>query len=330
MSPVVLVCLRNDVAAFDMGGDVAAWLAADFPNLDVRLCPRYRELPAQLPDATFVVTWKFEAALYPAAPRLRAVFTPAAGGDWVQDDPAGRVAVHHGAFHGPMMAESLLGHLLDFNRAMPQVRANQAAKRWDRNAQGHCRLLKDQTVLIVGYGQIGRACAKALLPFGCRVLGLKRHVAAPRDDLGVELVAPAGLEVALGQADHVALILPGTPETDGFLSRERLRLMKRSAHLYNMGRGNAIKTADIVWAAENRLVAGMALDVFEVEPLPPDSPLWTLENVFVTPHADCVHANYREEFYRELKTRLAMVTCGSAAAGRESAGQAPRPCPSPR
>jgi len=138
--------------------------------------------------------------------------------------------------------------------------------------------LSDATLGVVGVGHIGSEVAKRGKAFGMRVLGVDP---LPRD-AGVWPMER--LDELLGASDYVVLCAPHTPETAGMFHRGRLRTMKRTAILINIGRGAIVPLADLVAALEAREIAGAALDVFETEPLPREHPLWKREDVILTPH----------------------------------------------
>jgi phosphoglycerate dehydrogenase-like enzyme len=136
---------------------------------------------------------------------------------------------------------------------------------------------------MVGVGGIGAEASRLLAAFGVRVLGIDpRREAAPE---GVaELHQPADLDALLPEADFVISTTPETPETQGLFNRARLQRMKRTAYLINISRGAVVVLDDLVAALRAGEIAGAGLDVFEIEPLPPDHPLWTLPGVLLTPH----------------------------------------------
>ncbi len=140
----------------------------------------------------------------------------------------------------------------------------------------------DKTVGIVGCGAIGQEIARRCAALGMRVLGLRRHPAPlPGFDA---IVGPDGLPMLLREADFLILAAPLTSETRGMLGAAELRRMKPTAYLINVGRGALTVEADLIVALREGRIAGACLDVFEQEPLPPESPLWGLENVLITPH----------------------------------------------
>ncbi|XOV86321.1 MAG: NAD(P)-dependent oxidoreductase [Pseudomonadota bacterium] len=250
-------------------------------------------------NADYVLAWHFPADWYAACPSLQAVFTPAAGSEWVEPDPSGRVRVVHGSFHGPLIAESLLSAILFMNHQMPAMIRNFALRAWDRNLQRNARLLRTQTVMVVGLGHIGSHCANLISRTGARVLGFKRDVTRlPIALEGVEVIPASDLDEFLPQADHVALVLPGDESTDGLMSETRLRRCKPGAYIYNFGRGNAVSSDALCHVANH--IGGAFLDVVDEEPLSPNSALWRLPNVMITPHSSCVYQDYKRLFLAEV------------------------------
>lgn len=271
------------------------------------LCPAH-ELELALDEAQFLrrldaaeaaLVWRFEAAWYALAPRLRFVATPAAGREQLAPDPSGRVRSVHGHFHGKIMAESLLGMMLHFSRGIDVAIERQRSRDYARSAYVTTRRLHGQQALIVGYGPLGRECARLLKAFGLRVTGVKRNPdvdAFPADAvLGVER-----LPELLVQADHVVLTLPSDTGTDRLIGERELSLLRPSACLYNLGRGNAVDEAALVRALGGDRLAHAFLDVFEQEPLPASSPLWDTPRLALMPHASAISRDYLDLWFEEL------------------------------
>jgi phosphoglycerate dehydrogenase-like enzyme len=142
--------------------------------------------------------------------------------------------------------------------------------------------LPETTALILGVGGIGTEAARLCKAFGMRVIGVDgRRTSTEGLD---ELFSPDKLDELLPRADFVIMTVPHTPQTEGMMDRARLRRMKRSAFLINIGRGKTVRLDDLVAALHAGDIAGAALDVFEIEPLPADHPLWSSPNVLITPH----------------------------------------------
>src|SRR4051794_20797478 len=149
--------------------------------------------------------------------------------------------------------------------------------------------LADCTLGVIGLGGIGAETARRGLAFGMRVLGV--DPVAQSAPPGVTLWRPDRLDELLGASDFVVIAAPHTPETFKLMNRARLRQMKRTAYLINVGRGIIVDLPDLTAALQAGEIAGAGLDVFEVEPLPAGHPLWQMPNVIITPH--CAAASPR-------------------------------------
>ena len=180
---------------------------------------------------------------------------------------------------GALMREYVLGYILARERSLFETYQNQRNKVWHRIEY---RSLADITLGVVGLGSIGKSIVGAADHFGMRVLGMKRT----QDEIeGIErLFLPDQMDEFLPPLDYLLLVLPDTPESRNFITRKELGLMKNEAVIINVGRGVTIDQTDLIDALARRQIGGAILDVFEEEPLPPDNPLWSMDNVIVTPH----------------------------------------------
>ncbi|TWJ19894.1 D-2-hydroxyacid dehydrogenase [Geobacter argillaceus] len=296
----LLVHLHNDVDAFSIKPRHLDRIREAFPDITLIETTTKDELRSGLPAADWLLTWSFRPAWYQESPRLEAVFTPAAGNDWVPPDPTGRVRNFYGQFHGRIMRESLLAMMLYFNRRLALNVANQERTVWDRGSSEGCSALFSQRVLIVGYGAIGRQMAELLKAFGARITGVRRNTAGSGCDPHAERVVTFDrLEEELPVADHVVLMLPGGVETTDLFTERHFARMKPGSYLYNLGRGNCYREEHLVHALLDGPLAGAGLDVFREEPLPPSSPLWKLPNVLITPHASAISREYLDLYIEE-------------------------------
>lgn len=200
-----------------------------------------------------------------------------------------------------VIAEQVFGYILCFARNIHLYVRNQLAARWapvggeDQRVslttgpgvvsaidRAH-RPLGDATLGIVGLGSIGSAVARLGLAFGMRVVAVDPvQTVAPGGVLG--LWNPERLPDLLAASDYVVIAAPHTPATQQLFRRPQLLQMKPSAYLINVGRGAIVHLEDLTAALQAGEIAGAGLDVFEVEPLPPDHSLWSLPNVILTPH----------------------------------------------
>ena len=199
------------------------------------------------------------------------------------------------------IADHVFGYILCFARNFHRYIRNQMECRWQpvgddagwanfaigpavptEGAQAHLHLL-DATLGVVGLGSIGAEVARRGLVFGMQVLAVDPVQTQVPQGVAA-LWRPEQLGDLLAQADFVVIAAPHTPQTVKMFRRQQFRQMKRTACLINVGRGVIVDLADLTAALEAGEIGGAGLDVFEVEPLPPDHPLWRMENVIITPH----------------------------------------------
>ena len=179
----------------------------------------------------------------------------------------------------------ILAFVLAFARGLHMYLPRQLRREWKKSPleAGDVVHLPEATALIVGLGGIGAEAARLLAAFGVKVLATDARRTAPTEGVA-ELHPPEALDDLLPRADFVILTVPHTPATEGFFNRARFQHMKKSAFFINIGRGMTTKLDDLVAALQAGEIAGAALDVYEIEPLPAGHPLWTMPNVLLTPH----------------------------------------------
>lgn len=184
---------------------------------------------------------------------------------------------------GPQMAEYVLGQILARERHMTAFYALQQEKKWQPEPH---RQLIDLTMGILGAGDIGGSVAQAARLFGMTVWGLRTR---PGPVAGIDRVmTPDQLDEFLAGADYLVNILPSTPATAGLLAGDRLKACKPGTVLINIGRGDIIDEAALIRAIGQGWLGGAVLDVFGQEPLPAQSPLWSLPGVTITPHVAAI------------------------------------------
>ena len=274
---------------------------------EVTLCFHSRDFLRQLPQAEAAVVWYFKKEWLQSAANLQLIATPAAGAEGIDVEPTPTLKIWFGGFHGLMMAESVLGAMLYFCKAFPLSAQMQSRRKWAPvKISERLRSLYRARVTIVGFGRIGAVIAGAVKPFGCTITGVKRTPAPAPEYFSNEdrIVTVEKLPEALQHTDHLILVLPGGADTEGLITRDHLRALPNTSHLYNVGRGNAVREADLVDALQKGEIAGAYLDVFEEEPLPETSPLWEMENVLIQPHLSAASPHYLDLFIEELILRL--------------------------
>lgn len=245
-------------------------------------------------------------------PNLRWVQFHYAGVDHVSDHPLIRSTVLVTTLSGaaiPQMAEFAMLGLLALGRRFPRMMEDQRAKRWaeDRFERFEPKELRGSTVGIVGYGSVGREVARLCRAFGAKVLAVKRDLKIladpgygmaglgdPAASLPDRLYPPQALRSMVAECDFLVVTAPLTDETRGMVDRKVFQNMKASAFLVDLSRGGVVDHGALVEALTEKRIAGVALDVYPVEPLPESSPLWEMSNVIISPHVAGASPDYME------------------------------------
>lgn len=182
----------------------------------------------------------------------------------------------------PSLAEFVILGMLYFYKRVRRLVENQRAHRWDDFLVDW---LRGKTMGVVGYGEIGRECARLAKALGVKIYATRRNPERSKDDAKVDKIfAPSELHQMLADVDVVLAAAPLTSETKHMLSKAEFAVMKPSAIVMNVGRGPVIDEAALIEALQTKKIAAAALDVFETEPLAENSPLWDMENVLISPH----------------------------------------------
>ena len=193
---------------------------------------------------------------------------------------AGRVTLTNSpGIHTIPIAESVMAAILEHAKRLGQRRIDQSDHRW---RQLMCEDLEGQTILLIGLGNLGKRVALLSKTFDMRVIGTKKTVElVPNVD---EVFPSSELVEHIPEADYVVELAPLTSETEGLISETAFIAMKRSCYFINVGRGRVADEEAMTRALREHRIAGAYLDCFGVEPLPGDSPLWGMDNVFLVPH----------------------------------------------
>ena len=180
-------------------------------------------------------------------------------------------------------AQHVLAMMLALGRRLlPSYRDQLTDRSWHYAERRYdSRLLTGQSVLLLGYGAIGRRLADLLAPFGMKITAVRRQT---RSERGVRIIPEEHVSAALAEADHVVNILPDNASTRNYVNARRLACMKPGVRFYNVGRGTTVDEKALLEALRSGRISEAYLDVFETEPLPTDNPFWTQPNCFITPH----------------------------------------------
>lgn len=254
----------------------------DLPDLDITLADSSAAAAPLLPEVELIFGKPaLVAEVIGGAERLKWVQSTYAGVEQLcrPDLPRDYLLTGIKGLFGSFMREYVFTYILARERSLLQTYENQQRKVWSRI---NYRSLADVTIGIIGLGSIGLEIARTARHFDMRVLGVKRTPG--RIDCVDQLYLASEMDQFLPELDYLVLVLPDTPESRQVISAREFRLMPPRAVLINVGRGSSVNLSDLVQALESGQISEAVLDVFEQEPLPEDSPLWTMDNVMITPH----------------------------------------------
>ncbi len=250
-------------------------------------------------------------ALFARLPGLRLVQSFSAGVDSILPlIPPGVVLCSAVGVHDASVSEWVMAAILALRRRLPEFVDLQRRAEWNRKVSEGVSDLEGQTVLILGYGSIGRALAARLAPFGTRVIGIARR---QRQDAQ----STEALPQLLPEADIVVDLLPLTAETEKFVDGRFLEQMKPGSMLVNAGRGRTVDTAALLDALNAGRIRA-ALDVTDPEPLPSDHPLWRAPNVLINPHIAGTVTGWEPRAYRFAGEQIRRYASGQPLLGIRS------------
>jgi phosphoglycerate dehydrogenase-like enzyme len=303
----VVVNLRDNRAAWEFPGWARDALVSAFP-------PDWEVIFVETPvdgrgDGSGISTEALAAVpgaeIYLGLGAPREIFLAATGSEpnalrWMHTGTAGVASLlypelvesdviltNSAAVHAPAIAETVLAMILHFARGLDVAVRAQHDARWDATAfaerPGLAREIAASTIGIVGLGGIGLEVARRAGALGMNVIATRRSGRPAPAGMDL-LTGPDALDRLFAASDYVVLALPSTSATRGIIGAERLAAMPAHAVLVNVSRGDVIDEETLVSALRSGAIRGAALDVFGVEPLPPESPLWRLPNVLITPH----------------------------------------------
>jgi phosphoglycerate dehydrogenase-like enzyme len=300
--------------------NVPAWfgerLTREFPELQIVQRNSYDGIEADLRDAEIIFTISLRPEQLALTQNLQWIHAPTAAvhqflfAELVNSEV---VLTNSTEVHGPVVAEHVMGLIFALAKKIPQAAALQQRHIWGKEAMWkegpRPREIAGATLGLIGVGSIGRRVARMASALGMRVIAVREHAEKGNPE-GVEAVLPpSALEDVLRQSDYVVLAAPLVDATRGLINAARLDAMKPDSYLINVGRGPQVDEGALVEALRSRRIAGAALDVFEREPLPADSPLWGLENLLITPHTggltDKLWHRHYELFSENLRRYLA-------------------------
>jgi len=307
----LLILLRHSFELWNAPPWLSERVNRDFPAVQAIQRSSYDGIENHLGDAEVIISWSLRPEQFKVADKLRWIHSPAAAvhqlmfPELVQSDV---ILTNAREVHGPVVAESVMALVFALAKCLPQAIRLQQKHLWGQEVmwQGRPRPreLAGATLGLVGLGSIGQAVARHASNLGMRVLAVRESVEKGTPEGVHQVFASSQLDDMLGQSDYVVLAVPVTSSTRGLMNAARLAKMKSEACLINVGRGPLVDEAALAQAVRDKRIGGAALDVFEKEPLPADSPLWDLENLLITPHTAGLTEKLWERHYQLISENL--------------------------
>ncbi|MGH9514115.1 MAG: D-2-hydroxyacid dehydrogenase [Terriglobales bacterium] len=296
-------------------------LRGEFPQVDVAQLTSYENVEQQIKDVEILFGISIRPEQFLAAQKLR----------WIHSQAA---AVHQLMFpelvnsnviitnardvHGPVVAEQVMAMIYALAKQIAAAVRFQEKHEWGQDTISKMiapREIAGTTLGLVGVGSIGRNVAKHAAALGMYVVAVREHPEKEKPEHVDEVWPSSQLLHLLGQSDYVVLSAPVTPASTGLIGKEQLAAMKPHARLINVGRGPLIDEPALIDALRDGKIGGAALDVFDKEPLPADSPLWDLDNLLIMPHTAGISEKMWERHYELFSENLRRYFAGQPLLG---------------
>lgn len=295
---------------FDPRPDLKEDLVSSFPNETFVFSKTVEQAPLKVAEIIVTYGEDLTEAHIQQADNLKWIMVASAG---IEKMPNAAIAARGipvtnvRGIHKVPMAESVMMHILAYYHTLPQIYAYETKHEWKRNLKQ--RELFGSTAVILGPGAIGGEIGRLLQAFHVKTIGCNRsgRAAAYMD----EMVSFEQLEAVLPNAEIVISVLPDTAETKHLITARHFDAMKETALFMNFGRGSLVSTDVLVDALTNDKIGHAVCDVFEQEPLPADSPLWSLPNMTVSPHLSSHSSRYLERSFAIFKSNLTKYRAGA-------------------
>lgn len=289
MRKTLLIYLPARLPAFASTDTQVERLRHACPELDILHCNNQEEFVRNISKAHFILCYTFSPMWLQLTYRLKWMATPAAGQELLGCTVPERILLTRGAFHGSIIAETVLAMVLAVNRGLLPGLALQSIDNPWADCCPNLRTLHGTRATILGYGKIGQAIEAALTPLGVTCTGVNRSNFSMLNDL-------------LPHTDHLILALPIHPSTDNLIDADRLALLPAHAALYNVGRGNSIVESALATALSRGVLHAACLDVMQEEPYPITGLLQQTPHCYLYPHCSAVAPHYIDLAFEEWLT----------------------------
>jgi phosphoglycerate dehydrogenase-like enzyme len=327
----LLIVIHHPFALWSAPEWLGERIRREFPQIEVDRRNTYDQIEDHIRDAEIFFGWSLREEQVKAAKKLRWIHSTAAAVHQLMSPElrARDIVVTNARFvHGPVVAEHAIALMLALAKRLPLAVRYQQQHVWAQEQityqHPHPAELAGSALGLVGYGAIGAEVARSAIALGMRVLVVRQHPQKNNNALSsrvegplssAEIFGPDRLDEIIAQSDFLVLAAPLTETTRYLINAERLARMRPGAYLINVARGPLIDEAALAAALRNRRIGGAALDVFDHEPLPADSPLWELDNLLITPHVAATSDKMWERHYTLIKENLRRYLAGESLLG---------------
>lgn len=292
-------------------------LRDEFSQFEVVQLNSYENVEREISDVEIMFGISLRPEQFLAAKKLRWIHSQAAAvhqlmfPELVKSDV---VITNARDVHGPVVAEQVMAMIFALAKGIPAAVRFQQNHVWGQEQiwreGSRPKEIAGATVGLVGLGSIGRNVAKHASAMGMKVIAVREHPEKEKPENIEEVLPSSKLLQLLAKSDYVVLSVPVTPQTTGMISSAQLTAMKADSFLINVGRGPLIDESALIDALHERKIAGAALDVFDQEPLPSDSPFWDLDNLLITPHTAGMSERMWERHYTLFSENLRRYLSG--------------------
>jgi len=319
----LLIVIRHPFALWNAPAWLGERIHQEFPQVEVEQRNSYKDIDEHIRDAEIFFGWSLRGEQVLAAKKLRWIHSTAAAVHQLMSPElrAGDIVVTNASsVHGPVVAEHTIALMFALAKCLPAAVRYQQQHVWAQEhisyQHPHPTELAGSTLGLIGFGAIGSEVARSAVALGMRVLVVRQH---PERDSGIgreiKSFGPDRLDEVISQSDFLVLAAPHTDMTRRLINAERLARMKPTAYIVNVARGALIDEPALADALRDHRIGGAALDVFDHEPLPADSPLWDLDNLLITPHTAATSDKMWERHYALIKENLRRYLAGELLLG---------------
>jgi phosphoglycerate dehydrogenase-like enzyme len=323
MNMKLLIIIQHPFALWNAPAWLGERIHRDFPKVEVDQRNSYKGVEEHIRDAEIFFGWSLRGEQVQAAKKLRWIHSTAAAVHQLMSPElraSDIIVTNARSVHGPVVAENAIALMFALAKCLPSAVRYQQQRVWAQEQisyqHPHPSELAGSTLGLVGYGAIGSEVARSAAALGMRVLVVRQH---PQRESGmgheIKTFGPDRLDDVISQSDFLVLAAPHTDTTRRLVNAERLGRMKPTAYVVNVARGALIDEAALTDALRNHRIGGAALDVFDHEPLPADSPLWELDNLLITPHTAATSDKMWERHYALIKENLRRYFAGEPLLG---------------